>query len=287
MISRANPLCIVYLDNHSTLSAISILNTLFYAQTYKDAYIALYLYKDHKNSDIVNILSNKISLEFEEFIKNNKLTINTTNQSLDMLDIYRDPKNIKYNIYIPINVNYIYSKNYISNIVNYVLKNKDLDCIKITSNETIDSYGKIHNKNISKSDFIFTKNGLVNSKDIKYKDVLSNLENFNYITLIDNSYIQNMIGSNDKIILNEETFKVIWLEENTDYDKNQLFLNSSYVFVYFQNNKVFNINNNIHGIIKTNTDFNFSVDWFGGDTGFQQYQYEFDNKRNIFVNVDI
>ena len=287
MISRANPLCIVYLDNHSTLSAISILNTLFYAQIYKDAYVALYLYKDNKNSDIVNILSNKISLEFEEFIKNNKLIINITNQPLDMLDIYRDPKNIKYNIYIPINVNYIYSKNYISNIVNYILKNKDVDCIKINSNEIIDSYGKIHNKNISKSDFIFTKNGLVNSKDFKYKDILSNLENFNYITLTDSSYIQNMIGSNDKIILNEETFKVIWLEENADYNKNQLFLNSSYVFVYFQNNKAFNINNNIHGIIKTNTDSNFSVDWFGGDAGFQQYEYEFDSKRNVFVNVDI
>ena len=278
-MSNINPLCIIYSKPKPNLILNTITN-LIHSQSYKDVYYHICVYVEKHDTDRANIIKNIISNQYADFLDNRKITIDIIYEDIDMVDICKNPINLRYNLFIPIDVNNFYNNNYLENIIKQ-FKESDIDILQLDALQTIDSSGYGLDNNVVGKNLIFNKAVLEKVKT-KYANMLYESLDVKIKNIKTNTYLSYFVGLKQKYVFVENSFKLLYLNEkpNSDY-----LLNSSYVFLYNKNNKAFNIDNNTYGIIKKNEDQLIVVDWYINTIGYKTHTYEFDELTNTYNSI--
>jgi len=202
---------------------------------------------------------------FIDYINHKKLLIIENINHFDITNVIKNYGLLGYNFYFPIECQNIYLHNYSKNIIDF-LQSNHYDATNVKSIYGID----INNNFISHpphENIVYTKQAIINS-------IRSTTNNYT-----SQEYMPYVYTTSNKYNIIDQNFNLVWIEEQSNNP-----LQNSYIFVYKKNNKVFNITNNIHGLVEDITETKMVLNW-NIDQVYKKYTYEL-NENNIFINIE-
>jgi len=205
-----------------------------------------------------------IQTHFIDYLNQKKLIIINNTNSLDIPTLLQNNHLTNYDFYLPIECQNIYFHNYAKNIIDF-MSNNHIQKIDVKSTYTININNTINNECITK-DSAYTKQEIFQTNNTKPTSYTSQ------------DYLPFVCYAKEKYNVIDQDFQLIWTEE-----QNQNILKSSYVFIYKKHNKVFNISNNIHGLLESIEENQIIINWYI-DTVYKQYSYELSDN-NLYINI--
>jgi hypothetical protein len=215
------------------------------------------------NKTYINNLNNKT---LTIIVDNNLSLFKSSN-----LELYKKyPNLLKYDWFVEINTKVTYVSNFLSNIISTIGKHTGVKKITVDNHNANHSAISIYRKDLLVQ-LLNTKNIAALSIPDSYKtssDFILQTSDSSQTTSVDSAYID------------DPNFTLFWIEE----DEGSV-LRNGYCFLYKKNNKIFNINNECHGILNHIFDNSITINWFlPNDTTLKKTYYQ--KNQNSFYSCE-
>lgn len=236
----------------TTCTSFGVINTVQSISNHLDEnnHCVVVLITNHtKNVPTQEKIVQALNKHFVSHINNGYLKIiisNDLSSNLFNIDLYNKyPNLLKYNWIIHIDPNTTYLNNLLADVICEI--NKYQTKFKVVSIK--------NSKDATSSIVAYNKETIVNQ--LNTKNITTQSLNSHEIILesLFNTNIDK--HTSDKVYLDDTNFMLFWIEENEKAK-----LKSGYCFLYKKNNKIFNINNECHGVLSHFFDNSITITWF-------------------------